>query len=191
MSFVSKMAVLLFKERCVKIFEIVLPDFCYEPNDIRGDIDNRRLQQSGIITDSRSTYRPTVYRQSVDLSADCRSTRSQPTVGRQSADCRPVGFRQKSFSIISRITCIDKHAPLRTASKRKTKQLLKPWIIKGLLKSIRVKNRLFYLGKTAEYKLYRNKISTLIRLSKKLYFHNFFCNNICNMKKTWEGINNN
>ena len=85
---------------------------------------------------------------------------------------------------------IDKHAPLRTASKRKTKQLLKPWITKGLLKSIRIKNRLFYLGKTAEYKLYRNKISTLIRLSKKLYFHNFFSNNICNMKKTWEGINN-
>ena len=47
------MAVLLFKERCVKIFEIVLSDFCYEPNDIRGDIDNRRLQQSGIISRHR------------------------------------------------------------------------------------------------------------------------------------------
>ena len=78
---------------------------------------------------------------------------------------------------------IDKHAPLRTASKRKNKQLLKPWITKGLLKSIRVKNRLFYLGKTAEYKLYRKKISTLIRLSKKIHFHNFFSNNMCNIKK--------
>ena len=38
---------------------------------------------------------------------------------------------------------IDKHAPLRTASKRKTKQLLKPWITKALLKSIRIRNRLF------------------------------------------------
>ena len=42
----------------------------------------------------RRTYRPTVDRR---VSTDCRSTRSQPTVGRQSADCRPVGFRQKSL----------------------------------------------------------------------------------------------
>lgn len=85
---------------------------------------------------------------------------------------------------------INKHAPLKTVSKRKTKQLLKPWITKGILKSIRIKNKLFYLGITEEYKAYRNKISTLIRLSKKLYYHNFFSNNMCNMKKTWEGINN-
>ena len=49
--------------------------------------------------DSRSTYRPTVDRLSVDTqSADCRST-----VDRQSTDCRRVGFRQKSFSTISRM----------------------------------------------------------------------------------------
>ena len=40
-----------------------------------------------------------------------------------------------------------------------------------------------------EYKLYRNKISSLIRLSKKKYFH-YFEVNICNIKKIWDGINN-
>ena len=37
---------------------------------------------------------------------------------------------------------INKHAPLKSISKRKSKQLLKPWITKGLLKSIKVKNKL-------------------------------------------------
>jgi hypothetical protein len=41
---------------------------------------------------------------------------------------------------------IDKHAPLKSISKRKTKQLLKPWITKGLLKSIKVKNKLLSSG---------------------------------------------
>ena len=40
------------------------------------------------------------------------------------------------------------------------------------------------------YKYYRNKISVLSRLSKKTYFHKYFDDNITNMKKTWEGINN-
>jgi hypothetical protein len=41
---------------------------------------------------------------------------------------------------------VNKHVPLTTCSKRKSKQLLKPWITKGLLKSIRIKNKLFYSG---------------------------------------------
>ena len=40
-----------------------------------------------------------------------------------------------------------------------------------------------------KYKYYRNKITSLIRMSKKYYYHNFFDNNISNMRKTWEGIN--
>ena len=36
--------------------------------------------------------------------------------------------------------------------------------------------------------LNRNKITTLIRLSKKQYFHNYFQWNIFSMKKTWAGI---
>ena len=39
------------------------------------------------------------------------------------------------------------------------------------------------------YKYYRNKILTLTRLSKKLYFDNYFQLNMNNIKKTWQGIN--
>ena len=86
---------------------------------------------------------------------------------------------------------INKHAPLKTASRKKVKQLLKPLITKGILKSIHLKNQFFYSGKTQKYnnKLYRNKISLLTRISKKLYFSRFFTANPHNAKQIWQGIN--
>ena len=41
----------------------------------------------------------------------------------------------------------------------------------------------------ARYKYYRNKISKVTRISKKLYYDEFFNNNLNNLKQTWEGIN--
>ena len=84
---------------------------------------------------------------------------------------------------------VEKHAPMKTLSKRKLKQFSKPWITIGLKKSIKVKNSLFQPGNFAQYKLYRNKISALTRLSKKNYYHAFFADNLNNMKNTWNGIN--
>ena len=45
-------------------------------------------------------------------------------------------------------------------------------------------------GENAKYKYYRNKISTLTRISKRQFYLNYFNNNLSNMRKTWEGINN-
>ena len=84
---------------------------------------------------------------------------------------------------------VEKHAPLKTLSKRKLKHFSKPWITIGLKKSIKVKNSLFQSGSFAQYKLYRNKISALTRVSKKNYYHAFFADNLNNMKNTWNGIN--
>ena len=84
---------------------------------------------------------------------------------------------------------LDKHAPYKTLSQRRAKQMQKPWITRGLRKSIKVKNRLFYSGNKAQYKIYRNIILILSRLSKKLYYHNYFSKNLTNMKNTWAGIN--
>ena len=84
---------------------------------------------------------------------------------------------------------VNTNAPLKTVSKRKAKQFSKPWITRGIRKSIKIKNSLFHSNFNAKYRLYRNKIITLIRLSKKQYFHNYFQSNISNMKKTWAGIN--
>ena len=52
-----------------------------------------------------------------------------------------------------------------------------------------MKNKLLDRGNIKLFKIYRNKISTLTRLSKKIYFHNYFQNNTNNLKRTWEGIN--
>ena len=84
---------------------------------------------------------------------------------------------------------VNKHAPIITFSKRKIKQFSKPWITKGLRTSIRTKNRLYQSGDFKKYKYYRNKICTLTRLSKKLYYHEFFRNNLNDMRKTWQAIN--
>ena len=84
---------------------------------------------------------------------------------------------------------IDRHAPFKTLSPRKVKRLSKPWITRGIRKSIKVKNSLYCAGNKALYKMYRNKILNISRQSKKLYYHNYFVGNLNNMKNTWAGIN--
>ena len=78
---------------------------------------------------------------------------------------------------------------LNTISNRKAKQLNKPWITRGLRISIKKKSELFFSGNKSKYKIYRNKILTLSRLSKKLYYHDYFMTNSNNIKRTWDGIN--
>ena len=70
---------------------------------------------------------------------------------------------------------------------------LKPWISKGILKSIKVKNKLyskymkcldpFWYNK---YKIYRDKINHLIRNSKFCYYKNDFSCFYNNSKKNME-----
>ena len=84
---------------------------------------------------------------------------------------------------------INKHAPLRIPSTRTIRNFAKPWITKGIKRSVKVKNNLLTAGDSNAYKLYRNKISNLIQLSKKLSFHDFFNDNVKNIRRTWQGIN--
>ena len=85
---------------------------------------------------------------------------------------------------------LNKHAPLRPISKRSLRKNHKPWITKGIRRSIKIKNSLYYSGDSKTYKIYRNKILMLTRKSKRNFFHNYFEDNLNNIKKTWEGINN-
>ena len=79
---------------------------------------------------------------------------------------------------------MQKHAPLEVVSKRKIKQIAKPWITKGTRTLIKIKNRLYQTGNCSECKSYRNKIITLTRLSKKQYYFDFFFNEkVKNMEK--------
>ena len=41
-----------------------------------------------------------------------------------------------------------------------------------------------------KYKQYRNLVSTLLKRSKRLYFTNFFNDNLNNLKNTWKVIKN-
>ena len=70
------------------------------------------------------------------------------------------------------------------------KQFSKPWTSSGLKQSIKVKKIPFFnRAAFVKYNLYRNRICTLARLSKKNYFHAFFSDNLNHMKNTWNGIN--
>ena len=78
---------------------------------------------------------------------------------------------------------VNKHAPMKAISKRKAKQLSKPWKTKGIGTTIKIKNKLYASGDICKYKVYRNKLCSLTRASKQQYYFNFFDTNLTNMKK--------
>ena len=97
------------------------------------------------------------------------------------------------FSECSRI--VNKHLPLKKLSRKEVKFNSKPWITKALQKSIKHKDilyRQFIRTKSShshfKYKIYRNKLVGLLRLSKKLYYRNYFIANQSNVKNVWKGI---
>ena len=95
---------------------------------------------------------------------------------------------------------ITKFVPVKEISKKRQKINNQPWITKGILKAISIKNKNFkkfvkaidVATKTMyheRYKNYRNQIVTLIRQSKINYYEKYFSNNMKNSKNTWKGIN--
>ena len=80
-------------------------------------------------------------------------------------------------------------------SRKEQKTAAKPWITKGIQKSIQIKN---YLKKKscktkkaeldAKHKKYKNLLTTLTRKSKDSHYKTFFNENKNNALKTWEGI---
>ena len=94
---------------------------------------------------------------------------------------------------------LDRHAPIKKISNREIKLRTKPWITKGILTSIKIKNKLYkkYCRAKDElrkvnllysFKSYRNLIITLIKKSKKIHYKEFFNNNKKDLVNTWKGI---
>ena len=86
------------------------------------------------------------------------------------------------------------HFPVKT-KQISNKRLKNPWLSTGLLNSIKRKNHLFKqlkLGNVSqlEYNIYRNKVTALIRLTKRKYFFDIFSSFKKSTKKQWEVINN-
>ena len=92
---------------------------------------------------------------------------------------------------------VDQFAPKRNASRKERKIRSKPWISRGLLKSIQTKNRLFkqLLRNrdnsilSGKYKTYRNTLNRLLRRAKSNYYHSVLNKHKGNSKKAWETIN--
>ena len=73
---------------------------------------------------------------------------------------------------------VDKHAPLKLASQSKQRQLNKPWLTKGILKSVKRKQKMYRthflsedLQKIGEYKHYAAFLSHLKNESKTKYYN--------------------
>ena len=101
---------------------------------------------------------------------------------------------------ISKINNLINHwAPLKELSNAKQKLQNKPWITKGILKSIKNKNKQYKImcrtknltkRKLIEqqFKTYKNNLLKLTRASKFNHYNNYFQENRLNLFKTWEGI---
>lgn len=98
-------------------------------------------------------------------------------------------------------TLRDKHMPLVTKRFNKYKHKINPWITKGILKSLKTKDKLHSkLRKTKteiqrerlkeKYSAYKMIYDTVVKRAKQLYWENKFdeCRN--DMKLTWQNLNN-
>ena len=100
---------------------------------------------------------------------------------------------QTLIKTISDVT--ETHAPLQTASRRQKRLQKQPWITKGILISIKSKQKLyktFFLGgsdfEKSFYKIYANKLTTVKNLSKKLYYHSAIADRNSNPRELWKFI---
>lgn len=87
--------------------------------------------------------------------------------------------------------------PFRTIKGKALNSFRKPWITKGLLKSIKKKNKLYknYIcnrsnSQLAKYKTYKNKLTLLLRTAKKQYYAMQLDKSKDNIKQTWRILNN-
>ena len=78
----------------------------------------------------------------------------------------------------------------------KGKSCFKPWFSKGLKNSCKKKNQLYkqFLTKRSDknltrYKQYKNKLTSLIRSSEKIYYEQELCKSKSDIKSTWKVLN--
>ena len=96
---------------------------------------------------------------------------------------------------------LDLLAPYRKMTQKEIKLEQMPWITRGVLISMGIRDNYYKRLKvekdpdiktqfTVLYKRYRNMILQLLRQSKKNYYASYFLRNQSNAKKTWDGIRN-
>ena len=81
---------------------------------------------------------------------------------------------------------IDKHAPIR---RRRVKQRAQPgWITADIMEAMKIRDSLKKAKKFDEYKSQRNKVSVLIKNSKRKYVEQMISNN-CDTAHLWRAMN--
>ena len=93
---------------------------------------------------------------------------------------------------------LDSNVPLKCFSRNETRLKMRPWITKGILKSIKTRNKMFKKlckGNFEDtelhqyFKKYRNKITHLKEISKRNHYEKLLLDTQGNIKKTWNTIN--
>ena len=99
--------------------------------------------------------------------------------------------------LLAHFQTLNVHAPLRKQTRKEKKLKMKPWLTKGISKSIKCKNQLLVKclkeqnSKQWEYyKKFRNKITHVKEAAKKSYFQDKIAKNKHNTSKLWQTINN-
>ena len=97
------------------------------------------------------------------------------------------------ISILKQIA--DKHVPIKHASQSKRRQLAKPWLTRGVLISVKHKQKLYkshFLSsdpdKMREYKLYANALNRIKNKAKNDYYCQRFNFYQSDLKNTWKVI---
>lgn len=87
----------------------------------------------------------------------------------------------------------EKCFPIKTISRKKVKLANKPWITKGLVVSIKAKCKLYkeFLSNPTpsneqKYKKYKNKLNSLLKISKRIHYDFKFESVKGNLRATWK-----
>ena len=104
---------------------------------------------------------------------------------------------EKTSHLLGSYECLaDKYMPLTRLSKKKNKNLLKPWISQGIRESIASRNKLRKKSFKSKcdvihnlYKTYHNMITHLKKISYDNYYKNKLSQSFGNKRKEWEIVN--
>ncbi len=94
---------------------------------------------------------------------------------------------------------IDKYMPLERVKNKEHKRRYKPWITHGIRRSMNRRDKLLHKiikmkdsprksSLQTEYKLLRNQIVELTKISKQNFYNTYFTSNNGNLRKIWQGI---
>ena len=101
-----------------------------------------------------------------------------------------IHHQLSNFSTPSSRHCTMKH--FQKLSIKVSTMLEKPWLTQERKKSINVKKRLYVIKckhnavyNEQQYKMYRNKVVKLLKITEKKYYNDILIKNKSNIRKTW------